>query len=75
MVAWGSWRDKDAAEHYWLATDMGKDGSTPAVVPEIERRLLEQGKIGTLLAEDFQRKRLNRKPVYAAGAPGGDHRR
>ena len=105
MAAWGSWRDKDAAEHYWLATDMGKAGSTPAVVPEIERRLLEQGKIGTfldlfyshrsrpsqvftpprllgatarllarpgcdrrallgevgtLLAEDFQRKRLNR---------------
>jgi 2-polyprenyl-6-methoxyphenol hydroxylase-like FAD-dependent oxidoreductase len=114
MAAWGSWRDKDAAEHYWLATDMGKAGSTPAVVPEIERRLLEQGKIGTfldlfyshrsrpsqvftpprllgatarllarrgydrrallgevgtLLAEDFQRKRLNRKPVYAAGPP------
>jgi hypothetical protein len=85
------------------------------VVPEIERRLLEQGKIGTfldlfyshrsrpsqvftpprllgatarlltrrgcdrrallgevgtLLAEDVRRKRLNRKPVYAAGAPG-----
>jgi hypothetical protein len=49
MAAWGSWRDKDAAEHYWLATDMGKAGSTPAVVPEIERRLLEQGKIGTFL--------------------------
>jgi hypothetical protein len=112
MAAWGSWRDKDAAEHYWLATDMGKAGSTPAVVAEIERRLLEQGKIGTfldlfyshrsrpsqvftpprllgatarllarrgcdrrallgevgtLLAEDFQRKRLNRKPVYDLG--------
>jgi 2-polyprenyl-6-methoxyphenol hydroxylase-like FAD-dependent oxidoreductase len=114
MAAWGRWRDKDAAEHYWLATDMGKAGSTPAVVFEMERRLLEQGKIGTfldlfyshrsrpsqvftpprllgatarllarrgcnrrallgevvtLLAEDMQRKRLNRKPVYAAGAP------
>ena len=49
MEAWGRWRDKDAAEHYWLATDMGKAGSMPAVVPEIERRLLEQGKIGTFL--------------------------
>jgi hypothetical protein len=113
MAAWGSWRDKDAAEHYWLATDMGKAGSTPAVVAEIERRLLEQGKIGTfldlfyshrsrpsqvftpprllgatarllarrgcdrrallgevgtLLAEDFQRKRLNRKPAFTHDA-------
>jgi len=49
MATWGSWRDRDAAEHYWLATDMGKAGSTPAVVPEMERRLLEQGKIGTFL--------------------------
>ena len=117
MAAWGGWRDRDAAEHYWLATDMGKAGSTPAVVPEMERRLLEQGKIGTfldlfyshrarpsqvftpprllgatarllarrgcdrrallgevgtLLAEDFQRKRLNRQPVYAVAGTALD---
>ncbi|HSZ06706.1 MAG TPA: NAD(P)/FAD-dependent oxidoreductase [Solirubrobacteraceae bacterium] len=111
MAAWGRRRDRDAAEHYWLATDMGKAGPMPAVVPEIERRLLEQGKIGafldlfythrsrpsqvftpsrvvgatgrllarrgckrrallsevgTLLVEDFRRKRLNRQPLYAA---------
>jgi len=34
-----------------------------------DRRAL-LGELGTLLAEDFQRKRLNRKPVYAAGTPG-----
>jgi class 3 adenylate cyclase len=89
------------------------DGSA-CVLPEIERRLLEQGKrgtfldlfyshrsrpsqvftpprllgatarllarhgcdrpallreVGTLLAEDLQRKRLNREPVYAVGEP------
>jgi 2-polyprenyl-6-methoxyphenol hydroxylase-like FAD-dependent oxidoreductase len=49
MVAWGVWRDKDAAEYYWLATDMGKAGPVPAVLPEIGRRLLEQGKIGMFL--------------------------
>jgi 2-polyprenyl-6-methoxyphenol hydroxylase-like FAD-dependent oxidoreductase len=49
MAAWGRWRDKDAAEHYWLATDMGKAGPLPAVLPEIGRRLLEQGKIGMFL--------------------------
>ena len=49
MAAWGRWRDKDAAEHYWLATDMGKAGQMPAVVLEIERRLLQEGKIDTFL--------------------------
>jgi hypothetical protein len=34
-----------------------------------DRRAL-LGEVGTLVAEDFRRKRLNRKPVYAAGAPG-----
>ncbi len=49
MAAWGRWRDKDAAEHYWLATDMGKAGPIPAVLPEIVKRLLQQGKIDTFL--------------------------
>lgn len=110
LEAWGRWRDRDAAEHYWFATDMGKAGAVDAVVPEIQRRLLGQGKIdilmnlfthrsrpsqvftpprllgatgrllvrpgcrrrkllrevGALLAEDVRRKRLNRRPAYAA---------
>ena len=109
LQAWGRWRDKDAAGHYWLATDMGKAGPMPTVLPEMQRRLLGQGKIdmvtdlfthrsrpsqvitpprllgatgrllarpgcerrkllrevGTLIAEDVRRKRLNRRPVYA----------
>ncbi len=116
VEAWGRWRDKDAAEHYWLATDMCKAGPMPTVLAEMQRRLLEQGKIdmvmnlfthrsrpsrvitparlvgatgrllarpgcerrkllravGTLIAEDVSRKRLNRRPVYAAAGTGLD---
>jgi flavin-dependent dehydrogenase len=110
LARWGRWRDEDAADHYWFATDLGKAGSVPPVVPEIARRLLAQGKIdlfldlfshrsspskvltpprllgatgrllarrgcerpallrevGALIAEDARRKRLNRRPAYAA---------
>ena len=116
LAAWGRWRDKDAAGHYWLATDMGKAGRVPAVLPEIGRRLAEQGKIdlyidlfthrvmpsqvltpprvlgatgrllarpgrdrrallrevAALVAEDTRRKRLNRRPAYAAAGVASD---
>jgi 2-polyprenyl-6-methoxyphenol hydroxylase-like FAD-dependent oxidoreductase len=48
LAAWGRWRDEDASEHYWFASDMGKAGALDAVVPEIQRRLLRQGKIDIL---------------------------
>lgn len=116
LAAWGRWRDKDASQHYWLATDMGKAGRVPAVLPEIGRRLAEQGKIDlytnlfahrvmpsqvltaprvlgatgrllarpghdrrallrevtALVAEDTRRKRLNRRPAYAAAGVASD---
>ncbi len=116
LQAWGRWRDWDAAEHYWLATDMGKAGPVPTVLPEMQRRLLGQGKIdivtdlfthrsrpshvitpprllgatgrllarpgcerrkllrevGTLIAEDIRRKRLNRRPMYATAGTALD---
>ncbi len=45
LTAWRRWRDRDAAEYYWLATDMGKAGRAPAVQGEIMTRILAQGKI------------------------------
>ncbi len=45
LEAWGRWRDRDAAGHYWFATDMGKAGQMPTVLPEMQRRLLAQDKI------------------------------
>src|SRR5438128_1009183 len=49
LVRWGHWRDRDFAEHYWLAHDLGQSGTVPAVLSEIVRRLNEQGKAGSLL--------------------------
>lgn len=49
LEAWGRWRDKDAAEHYWFATDMGKAGPLPTVLPEMQRRLLDQNRIDTVI--------------------------
>lgn len=49
LARWGRWRDEDAAEHYWLATDLGKAGPLAAALPEIQRRLLAQGRIDLFL--------------------------
>jgi flavin-dependent dehydrogenase len=49
LAAWGRWRDRDAAEHYWFAVDTGKAGPLPLVVPEITRRLVQQGKSDQLI--------------------------
>ncbi len=44
VTAWARWRDRDAAEHSWLAADFGAAGSAPTVVVEITRRLYQQGR-------------------------------
>jgi 2-polyprenyl-6-methoxyphenol hydroxylase-like FAD-dependent oxidoreductase len=49
LARWGRWRDRDFAEHYWLANDLGQSGTVPAVLSEIVRRLNEQGKAGSFL--------------------------
>ncbi|MBV8998131.1 MAG: FAD-dependent monooxygenase [Solirubrobacterales bacterium] len=48
VAAWARWRDRDAAEHYWLAADFGAAGRAPAVVVEVTRRLYEQGRAAEL---------------------------
>jgi 2-polyprenyl-6-methoxyphenol hydroxylase-like FAD-dependent oxidoreductase len=45
LAGWARWRDDDAGEHYWLATDLGRAGLAPAVLPEVVRRLYERGKV------------------------------
>jgi 2-polyprenyl-6-methoxyphenol hydroxylase-like FAD-dependent oxidoreductase len=56
MAAWGRWRDRDFAEHYWFATTFGAGGHTPAAIQEFVRMLHEQGKLGMLL--DIQNHRI-----------------
>jgi flavin-dependent dehydrogenase len=48
MKDWARWRDRDAAEHYWLATDFGAAGRAPGVVVEVTRQLYQQGRSAEL---------------------------
>ena len=45
LADWARWRDDDAGEHYWLATDLGRAGLAPAVLPEIAQHLYRRGKV------------------------------
>ncbi len=49
MARWGQWRDGEFAEHYWLATDLGKAGAVPAVLPETVRDLHRRGRLDLFL--------------------------
>ena len=41
---WAQWRDRDAAEIYWLAADFGAATPTPKVIVEATRLLERQGR-------------------------------
>jgi 2-polyprenyl-6-methoxyphenol hydroxylase-like FAD-dependent oxidoreductase len=45
LAAWGRWRDKDAAGHYWFAVDLGRAGPIPTPLPELAQRLIATGQI------------------------------
>jgi flavin-dependent dehydrogenase len=45
LAAWGRWRERDAAEHYWFAVDLGRAGPIPTPLPELAKRLLATGRI------------------------------
>jgi 2-polyprenyl-6-methoxyphenol hydroxylase-like FAD-dependent oxidoreductase len=53
VATWARWRDRDAAEHHWLAADFGAGGKAPEVVVEVTRRLYEQSRAAEL-GEVFQ---------------------
>ena len=46
MSRWGRWRDREFAEHYWLAYDLEEPGAVPAVLVELLRGLQREGKAG-----------------------------
>jgi flavin-dependent dehydrogenase len=43
---WGHWRDREFAEHYWIAYDFEDAGAVPAVLVEVLRRLQQQDRAG-----------------------------
>ncbi len=48
VAAWARWRDRDSAEHYWLAADLGAPGQAPGVQVEILRRMQRRGRLAEL---------------------------
>jgi 2-polyprenyl-6-methoxyphenol hydroxylase-like FAD-dependent oxidoreductase len=56
VAAWARWRDRDAAEHYWLAADFGAAGRAPSVVVELTRQLHQQGRTADV-GDVFQHRR------------------
>jgi 2-polyprenyl-6-methoxyphenol hydroxylase-like FAD-dependent oxidoreductase len=53
---WAQWRDRDAAEAYWLASDFGAATPTPKVLVEATRLLDRQGRVQQL-GDVFQHRR------------------
>jgi flavin-dependent dehydrogenase len=49
LARWGRWRNREFAEHYWLAKDLGKAGRLPAVLPQMISDLHAKGEIGRFL--------------------------
>lgn len=62
---WAQWRDRDAAEMYWWAAEMGRAGHQPAVVVEIFRRLAASPK-GVRALHDII---YHRRQPYAVFTP------
>jgi flavin-dependent dehydrogenase len=77
VAAWARWRDRDAAEHYWLAADFGAAGRAPAVVVEVTRQLHEQHRAAEL-GDVFQHRRrpsaVFTPPVVLRAAAAALHR-
>lgn len=44
MHRWGRWRNREFAEHYWIASDFEDPGNVPPVLVEVLRRLQQRGK-------------------------------
>lgn len=73
LVAWGRWRDRDAAEHYWLGADFGAPGEAPGVQVEILRRMQARAQLDQL-GEVIQHRAMPSKvftPGKLLGATAG----
>jgi flavin-dependent dehydrogenase len=78
---WGRWRDKEFAEHYWFANDLGSVEPLPAVLPEVLGLLESEGKASLVL--EINNHRLKPSQLLTPGrllratarALGGKHRR
>jgi len=72
VTHWGRWRNREFAEHYWLANDLGKAGPLPAVFPQMIRDLHAKGQIGRFLDLFTHREKPSRvlSPARLVGSAG-----
>src|SRR5262249_13136121 len=66
---WGRQRDREFAEHYWLAYDLEERGAVPAVLVEILRGLQSQGRAGQFF--DVLNHRIRPSQVLTPPRVGG----
>jgi 2-polyprenyl-6-methoxyphenol hydroxylase-like FAD-dependent oxidoreductase len=83
VKAWSRWRDRDAAEHYWLAADFGAPGVAPSITVEILRQMQRRDQldeVGDVLmhrampSKVFTPRRLLAATTARAVKPGVDRR-
>jgi flavin-dependent dehydrogenase len=65
MARWGRWRDREFAEHYWFASDLGAAAPLPGVALEALRRLHAEGMAG--LALEINNHRLKPSRLLTPG--------
>jgi flavin-dependent dehydrogenase len=72
MVRWGRWRDREFADHYWFANDLGKAGRVPVVLPQILSDMNAKGQIGRFLDVFTHREKPSRvlNPARLLGSAG-----
>ncbi len=72
MRRWGRQRDREFAEHYWLAYDLEEAGHVPIVLTEILRGLQKRGQAGLFFDVLNHRMRPSRvlTPARVLGATG-----
>ena len=70
MGRWWRWRDDDAAEYHWFASDLGRAGTVPAFFVEALRKLLTTPD-GTRRFMDVLNHRTRPSELLTPGAVGG----
>jgi flavin-dependent dehydrogenase len=83
VATWAQWRDRDAFEHHFLASDYGAAGNMPKVISEIMERFDRRGRLDEVL-DIFQHRAMPSRVITpplllsVAGAmmmrPGSDRR-
>jgi hypothetical protein len=72
LARWGRWRDREFAEHYWFASDLGTAGRAPAVLPQMVADLHAKGQIGRFMDLFTHREKPSQvlSPARLAGSAG-----